>query len=176
MVLVSTRGYIMDIWAGYGGSGKCNDTSLWKDILKKDQSFRDFCDKNDIGFVVDRGFGVAKDGEGTGKELGLKMFAPRMGKKLSEEDANYSRFVTKIRNVVERINKVALKKWKLLGGVLNWEYIKYVDDVVKIASALWNYYHGCLDAERYDGDADDFDRMMEVGSYLMVFSYANFLI
>lgn len=162
MVLVSTRGYILDVWAGYGGSGKCNDTSMWKDIFRKDDSFREFCDRHDIGFVVDRGFGVTNDGSGTSKVVNVKMFAPRLGKKLSEEDANYTRFVTKIRQVVERINKVALKKWKLLGGVVNWEYIKYVPDAIKIASALWNCYHGCLDEEHYDGDQDDFERMMEV--------------
>ena len=162
-MLVSTRGYILDVWAGYGGSGKCNDTSMWKDIFAKDSDFRKFCERHDIGFVVDRGFGVAnEDGEGTAAELGVKMFAPKLGKKLSEEDANYSRFVTKIRQVVERINKVAIKKWKLLGGVVNWQYIKYVDDAVQIASALWNCYHGCLDGERYDGDQEDFDRMMQV--------------
>lgn len=162
MVLVSTRGYILDVWTGYGGSGKCNDTSLWKDILKKDTEFKDFCDRNDIGFVVDRGFGVANDGSGTGEELGLKMFAPRMGKKLSEEDANYSRFVTKIRQIVERINQVAIKKWRLLSAVLHWEYIKYIDELIKVASALWNCYHGCLDEERYENDNTDFTRMMEV--------------
>ena len=162
MVLVSTRGYVLDVWTGYGGSGKCNDTSLWKHILKTDKNFKKFCDENDIGFVVDRGFGVANDGSGTGDELDLKMFAPKMGKNLSEEDANYSRFVTKIRNVVERINKVAIKKWRLLGGVLHYQYIEYIDDLVKIAAALWNRFHKTLDEERYDGDAQDFDRMMQV--------------
>ena len=71
--------------------------------------------------------------------------------------------MTKIRHVVERINKLAIKKWLLLGGkVLHWEFIDDIEELVAIACALWNRYHGCLDEERYDGDEEDLKYMMKV--------------
>lgn len=153
---------MLDIWAGFGGSGKCSDARLWRKILNTDATFVDFCKRNNIGVVVDRGF---KD-----KKLGISdeipLFFPTSkgkGEKTSAADANYSRFVTKIRHVIERINKLAIKKWLLLGGkVLHYEFIDDIEDYVKIACALWNRYTGCLDTERYDGDDEDFDYMLYV--------------
>ena len=163
MVLVSTRGYILDIWAGYGGSGKCSDANLWRHILDTDPNFVAFCKKNGICVVGDRGF---QDKHGAAEDDEVPFVAPRRkGKKteVSADDSNWSRFVTKIRHIVERINKVAIKKWLLLGGkVLHYEFIDDIEDLVSIACALWNRYTGCLDDERYDEDEEDFENMIKV--------------
>lgn len=178
MVLVSTRGYILDIWAGYGGSGKCNDANLWRHILKTDPTFVHFCKENGICVVGDRGF---KDKHGDAEDDEIFFVAPKRrgkngkGKKsnVSAKDSNWSRFVTKIRHIVERINKVAIKKWLLLGGkVLHYEFIDDIEDLVSIACALWNRYTGCLDEERYDGDEEDFHYMIKV-SKVRTFSFAE---
>lgn len=173
MVLVSSRGYILNIWARFGGNGKCNDGNIWRGIiqeakeeLKKDPNAKNiltFFDEQLDAILTDRGF---RDAE----ETILTLISPKSkgkGKKQqTANDADFSRFVTKIRNVVERINKVALKKWLLLGGKpLDWRYFNKLEDLVKIASALFNCYHGPLDPQRTEWDESDLKVMLKVCTY-----------
>ena len=60
MVLCTTRGYILNIWGGYGGGGKFSDVKLWKNIISEAQredgpSILTALPKGS-GIVVDRGF------------------------------------------------------------------------------------------------------------------------
>ena len=169
-MLVSSRGYILNIWARFGGNGKCNDASIWKEIIQEAKqelksnpnadNILTFFDKELDAIVTDRGFRDAEDGI-------LRLISPRSkpkgDKQQTAKDADFSRFVTKIRNVVERINKVALKNWGLLGGKpLHWRFFNKLDDLVKIAAALFNCYHGPLDPQRTKWDQSDLDTLLKV--------------
>lgn len=64
----------------------------------------------------------------------------------SPESGTANRWVTRLRNVIERVNKVSIKCWGQLGGApLSYQYVRHVDDLVKIAAALSNCFRGCLD-------------------------------
>ena len=182
MVLVSSRGYILDVWVDFGGNGKCNDASIWNQIMSnaeaelKDDEISDdsaddisdedkhniltFFNSDEDCILVDRGF---RDAEGGRFVLISPRSKPKGDNQQSAINADYTRFVTKLRNVVERINKVALKNWDLLGGKpLHWRHFCRLGDTVKIAAALWNCYHGCLDAERSEWDESDFKVLQKV--------------
>ena len=160
----------MNIWAHYGGNGKCNDASIWNQIiqdaikdLKDDpnaENILSFFDKELDAIITDTGFRDAEDGV---LHLISPRSKPRGDKQQTADDADFSRFVTKIRNVVERINMVALKKWSLLGGKpLDWRYFHKLDSLLKIAAALFNCYHGPLDPQRSKWDESDFETLYEV--------------
>lgn len=170
MVLVSSRGYILNVWCRYGGNGKCNDAGIWNSIIDqaKEDLKHDPSAKNILSFfnhdidaiLTDRGFRDAEDGV-------LHLISPRSKPKGSNQqnakDADFARFVTKIRNVVERINKIALKNWDILGGKpLDWRYFNKLEDLVMIAAALWNGYHGPLDPYRSEWDESDLQTLLKV--------------
>ena len=160
----------MGIWARYGGNGKCNDARIWREIIakaKRDlvknpsaQNILTFFEKNLDSIVVDRGF---RDAEGDWFNFLSPQSKPKDDKQQTQGAADFSRFVTKVRNVIERINKVALKKWKILGGAsMHWRYFDRLESLVRIASALWNCFHGPLDPQRTKWDESDLDTMLKV--------------
>lgn len=188
--MCTTRGYILDINGGYGGSGKSSDENIWIDILDKARKeIEEADDDEDVHnvltffkevegtktlFVVDRGFRSAEDHipehwefkAPVGKKKVKVPAKSKRGKTKTKEEpqleasaADANRFVTKLRNIVERINKIALKRWRLLGGTLPWQYLGKLEDLVKIAAAIWNRFHALED----DGDLDmqDFDQLVD---------------
>jgi len=181
--MCTTRGYILDVWGNYGGNGACSDEAIWKDVMDKIETEEKESDESDklynvktffknvdgqkLLFVVDRGFRSAEDSNPAHWEfkapLGkrktkVKTTGGRTKTKevpqLEPEEADNNRFVTKLRNIIERINKIAIKRWKLLGETLSWQYLDKVEDLCKIAAALWNRFHsleedGEMDMEDY---------------------------
>ncbi|XP_060575344.1 uncharacterized protein LOC132732838 [Ruditapes philippinarum] len=77
------------------------------------------------------------------KELGIQAempaFMKRTEKQMTTDDANASRFVTKVRWVVEAAN-ARIKRWKYLSHVLPTNQVPYIGDYVSIICALCNKY------------------------------------
>lgn len=64
MILCTTRGYILEVWGGFGGTGKYSDEHIWEKIMKEAVSggatdsiiaFFEKLRKKELAIVVDRG-------------------------------------------------------------------------------------------------------------------------
>ncbi|XP_060552147.1 uncharacterized protein LOC132713522 [Ruditapes philippinarum] len=140
MIIVSTTGYFVSVLGPYFADSKNNDASILKHILNNNiQEIKSWIDPSDI-CVVDRGF---RDAIELMKELGIQAempaFMKRTEKQMTTDDANASRFVTKVRWVVEAAN-ARIKRWKYLSHVLPTNQVPYIGDYVSIICALCNKY------------------------------------
>lgn len=91
-------------------------------------------------FVVDRGF---RDVVEYLQSKGYLVFMPAMkgnSKQLTTEDANNSRFVTKVRWVVEAVHGILKQKYKLLDHILDNKILPKTKSYYRIASYLINRY------------------------------------
>lgn len=190
MVVCTTRGYILDVYGGYGGRTKDNsDEAIWKDIITKAEAeiqeakeneseahnivtfFRHIPNEKFI-FVVDRGFRSADEVSPdhwefkapTGKhKVTVETRSGDMKEKEAPQhealSANENRWVTILRNIVERINENALKRWAILGGVLDYRYLPIVDKLCKIAAAIWNCFQPGAFEKDGDLDVQDFNQL-----------------
>lgn len=139
MMLVSTTGYILEVFGPYLADGKNNDANILNSLLNQRRSaLLDWLWPEDL-LVLDRGF---RDSLDTLQEYNLVPKMPsllRSGSQLDTLSANESRLVTKIRWVVESVNGM-IKQWKMLGQVIPNTQIPYIGDYVRIVSALCNAY------------------------------------
>jgi hypothetical protein len=139
MILVSSTGYILEVFGPYFADGKNNDANILTSIMRFDASrLRSWLQPNDV-LVVDRGF---RDCLEMLQDLGLITKMPhflREGSQHTTSEANESRLVTKIRWVIEAVNGL-LKKWKALDHVFPNSQVPYVGDYVRIVSALCNAF------------------------------------
>lgn len=65
MILCTTRGYILQVWGNFGGTGKYSDENIWKKIMKEAVSggtsekiiefFEKLRQQSELAIVVDRG-------------------------------------------------------------------------------------------------------------------------
>ena len=102
----TTTGYIVDMLGPFEGTE--NDASIMKRALENSSGLGGFLQAGDFCFV-DRGFRDA--------ERGLVVRMPALkGKRnqLTVEEANASRYVTKIRWVVEAVHGIIKQKYKIL--------------------------------------------------------------
>jgi len=139
MMIVSTTGYILDVFGPYFADGKNNDANILNSLMKKRGSLLlEWLWPEDV-MVVDRGF---RDSITTLEEYGLIPKMPHfleIGKQHNTMSANESRIVTKIRWIVESVNGL-IKTWKMLANVFPNTQIPYIGDYVRIVSALCNAY------------------------------------
>ncbi|CAF1540494.1 unnamed protein product [Didymodactylos carnosus] len=139
MVIVTTTGYIVSVFGPYLSDNKNNDTAIAKDILLKNkEDILHWADEKDI-MVVDRGF---PDSAGVMQSLGFDVAMPEFldgRRRFDTTNANRSRFVTKIRWVVECVNG-KLKHFNLLSKTLQNSTMSQVRDYLRIACALINAY------------------------------------
>ena len=90
--------------------------------------------------VVDRGF---RDSVNVMQSLGLDVAMPSFldGKRqLSAEQANQSRCITKVRWVVEAVNR-RIKQFKYFANTVQNSSLIYLETDLSIACALINRYH-----------------------------------
>ena len=104
-VIISTDGYIIDVMGPYLSNGKTNDSSIIKRIITSNSgNIMDYLKEDDV-LIVDRGF---RDATPFLNELGFKTqmspFLQKYDKHHSTTEANMTRFVTKVRWVVEAAN------------------------------------------------------------------------
>lgn len=97
MVIVTTSGYILDIFGPYLADGKNNDANILTAIMQAQQSrLKCWLKPGDV-FIVDRGFRDCLD---TLQEMGFETEMPAFlakGNQHSTQEANESRLVTAVR-------------------------------------------------------------------------------
>lgn len=139
-MLVTTSGYILDVFGPYLADSKKNDANILTHVLKKDaHNIKEWLKPNDV-MIVDRGFRVCLE---LLEEMGLVHEMPRFLNKqqqFSTEDANKTRLVTKVRWVVEAVNG-QLKNWRAFDKVIPNTQIPYIGDYVRIVCAMLNAFH-----------------------------------
>lgn len=139
MLITTTTGYIVEAYGPYLSDSSNNDASMQKDILIKNKGgILDWIAEHDI-VVVDRGF---RDSTGMMKALGLDVCMPDFlngRRRFDALEANRSRFISKIRWVVESANG-RVKHFKWLNQTIQNSTIPQVREYLQIACALVNAY------------------------------------
>ena len=140
MLITTTTGYILVVYGPYLSDSSNNDAAIQKDILAKNKDgILNWMAEHDI-VVVDRGF---RDSTGMMKALGLDVCMPDFLNGRSRFDtleANRSRFISKVRWVVESANG-RIKHFKRFNQTIQNSTIPQVRDYLQIACALINAYH-----------------------------------
>jgi hypothetical protein len=127
-----------------------NDATILSEILENDEHLRNLLKKDDV-FILDRGFRDVID------ELEKKQYAAHMPAlleknqdQLTTSQANQSRFVTKVRYVVEKLNAHLKRSFKALRDVQN-KTLPHILKDYRIAGALINKYFSRLISDTEDG-------------------------
>ncbi|CAF4655771.1 unnamed protein product [Rotaria sp. Silwood2] len=144
MMIVSTDGYIISAIGPYMADYKNNDASMPKHImLNNREGVTDWLEPHDV-LIVDRGF---RDCLPRLSRLGYETYMPAFLKKaekqLTTTEANLTRFVTKIRWVVESANG-RIKTWRFFDHVVPNSMLPIVGDLFSIICALINAYRPLL--------------------------------
>lgn len=144
--ICTTNGYIVDMMGPF--EANINDAQILGTILKDENGLITLLHGNDI-FVLDRGF---RDVLEELNELGFEVLMPALkGKRnqLTTKESNESRFVTKIRWVVESVHGILKQKYKLLDRKFDNKMLPKTKSYVRIASFLQNEF-----GKRLDSDAE----------------------
>ena len=108
-------------------------------MYKNKENIVQWLQKGDI-LVVDRGFRDALDYlHLMGYQTYMPSFLTKGSKQFSTETANQTRFVTKVRWVIESANG-RIKQWRIFDKVLPNSFLKIAGDLVAIVCALQNCY------------------------------------
>ncbi|CAF1229077.1 unnamed protein product [Didymodactylos carnosus] len=139
MVIVSTTGYILTVLGPYLSDFHNNDASILKTIMltNVDDILR-WVGENGI-VVVDRGF---RDSVGVLEALGLNVAMPSFlngRRQFDTLEANETRFITKIRWVVESVND-RLKHSKYFNQTIQNSTIPTLQEYLHIVCALINRF------------------------------------
>ncbi|CAF2730047.1 unnamed protein product [Rotaria sp. Silwood2] len=139
MLITTTTGYILAAYGPYLSDSSNNDASIQKDILVNNKDgILNWIDEHDI-VVVDRGF---RDSTGMMRALGLDVCMPDFlngRRRFDALEANRSRFISKIRWVVESANG-RVKHFRWFSQTIQNSTIPQVRDYLQIACALINAY------------------------------------
>ena len=141
MLVVASDGYIITVIGPYLADGKNNDTKITKHAFGNNvENIKNWFQADDV-MVVDRGY---RDCLEFLAELGIKTemphFLPKGQKQHATREGNESRYVTKVRWVIESANG-RIKQWKTLSNRLQNVLIPSVRDFVRIVCALCNAFH-----------------------------------
>ena len=139
-------GFVVDVLGPF--EANMNDAEILKELLSKNKDLTALLQRNDV-FVLDRGF---RDVVQHLKDAGYQVLMPSLeGKKnqLSREEANHSRFVTKIRWAVEAVHGVVGQKYKLLHHQFDNKALYNAKWYCQIACFLNNFF-----GKRFHSDVD----------------------
>ena len=140
-VICATDGYIIDVYGPY--IAKDNDATILRELMCKNKELRELHKPKDL-MILDRGFRDVVRELKSDYELDVKMpiCVPNSRKdgRLTTLEANMSRFVTKIRYIIEVINGVFKNSFKALDSIIN-KRIKNIINDYRIAAALINAFH-----------------------------------
>ena len=139
--MVTTTGYILTIFGPFFSNFQNNDASILKHIMLNNyEDILNWTNEGDI-MLLDRGF---RDSLGVLKALGIDVAMPsfldRNKRQLDVYDANRSRFVTKLRWIVESVN-ARLKRFKWFSQTIQNSSLPSVPDFIAIIAALSNCFH-----------------------------------
>ena len=144
MLVFASDGYIITVIGPYLADGKNNDAQITKHAFGNNvENIKNWFQADDV-MVVDRGYRDCLDFLA---ELGIKTemphFLPKGQKQHTTREGNESRYVTKVRWVIESANG-RIKQWKALSNRLQNVLIPSVRDFVRIFCALCNAFRPLL--------------------------------
>ena len=116
-----------------------NDAEILRSVIEDPTGLYKFLKHGDI-FVLDRGFRDVKDAL---EKKGFTVLMPALKgnrKQLSTEESNESRFVTKVRWVVEAVHGVLKQKYRLLDHKIDNKLIPKIGSYFRIASFINNTF------------------------------------
>jgi hypothetical protein len=158
MVMVTTTGYIVTIFGPFYSDSKNNDASILKHVMLNNyEDILRWINEDDI-LLLDRGF---RDSLGVLKTLGINVAMPSFldqnQRQFDVNNANRSRFVTKLRWVVECVN-ARLKRFKWFSQTIPNSSLPSLPDYTAIVAALCNCFH--IPMVVASADHDDIIRRM----------------
>lgn len=151
--ICTTDGYIVDMLGPYPANE--NDATILKNVLEDPNGLIRFLKEGDI-FVLDRGF---RDVKSYIEEKNFKVLMPALKgkrKQLITEESNQSRFVTKIRWVIECDHGMIKQKYRLIDQKIDNKLLPKVGVYFRIASFLNNMF-----GKRLESDVETFDEILE---------------
>lgn len=150
MVCVAPDGFIIDIFAPFKASD--NDATILRTILRDRPEVNRVLQPSDI-LIVDRGF---RDSTRTLESLGLNVKMPssanKIGGQLTNEQANDSRLVTKLRWVVEARNGHLKTIWPFFAKQWTTHELLHLEEDVRIAAHLINMFFATLIPDKESGE------------------------
>lgn len=133
----TTDGFVIDTYGPYVGT--MNDAEIMKVVLSDPHGLRILLKEGDV-FIVDRGF---RDIKQYLESEGFIVLMPALKgkrKQLTTAEANESRFVTKLRWVVEAVHGIIGSKFKLLHNQLDNKLLPVAKTYCRIAGLLVNLF------------------------------------
>ena len=140
VLVVTTTGYIVSCLGPYFADYKNNDAAITKHIIYNNkENIAQWLQKGDT-LVIDRGFRDALDYlHKHNYQTFMPAFLNKNSKQFSTRTGNETRFVMKIRWIIESVNG-RIKQWRIFDKVLPNSLLKTVGDLVGIVCALQNAY------------------------------------
>lgn len=144
MIAIAADGYILGVFGPF--EAKQNDASIMNKIIEKHEKDFDRILKGNDVFIVDRGF---RDAEMLQKKYKVAMPAcvPPKQPQMTTEQANKTRFVTKVRYKIEVVNGI-LKQNNLLANTRFNSMIDSAIDDWKIAAAIYNEFFTPIESDK----------------------------
>ena len=133
--ICTTDGYVVDMLGPYPANP--NDAEILRTLLQDSNGLRKLVRENDI-MVLDRGFRDVRN-ELESKNIKVLMLALK-GKQLTTKQSNFSRYVTKIRWVVEAVHGILKQKYRLLHQKLDNKLVPHIGMYFRIASYIYNRF------------------------------------
>ena len=155
--ICTTTGYVIDMLGPF--TANLNDAKIMKDCVEDSSGLGGFLEAGDVCFV-DRGF---RDVKPFLESKGYTVYMPSLKtqKQLTTEEANYSRFVTKVRWAVEAVHGIIKQKYRILDHRIDNDLLPKIRVLTRIACYLNNTY-----GRRLRSDQDMFGevsgRMLEM--------------
>ncbi|CAF1406797.1 unnamed protein product [Didymodactylos carnosus] len=136
MMIVSSDGYIISVMGPYLADGRNNDAEITKNIIYNNkQGFTDWLHPEDL-VIVDRGFRYCiSDLEKFGYKPKMPCFLKKDQSQFTTNKANQTRFITKIRWVIESANG-RVKKWQFFNKIIPNGMIEKTGDHFQIVCAM----------------------------------------
>lgn len=135
--ICTSNGYVIDVPGPFNGNQ--NDAQILKHVLADSNGISTILKPGDV-FILDRGF---RDVVEFLETEGYVVLMPSLkGKKnqLTTEESNYSRYVTKLRWVVESIHGILGQKYRLLHNQFRNTMLPSAGTFCKIANLLQNLF------------------------------------
>ena len=138
MMIVASDGYIISSIRSFLVDRKNNNAEITKNtIYNNKEDITDWLRSEDV-IIVDRGFrDCVKDLENLGYKIKMPCFLKKGQSQFSKNEAHQTRFITKIRWVVESANG-RVKQWQFFNKTIPNSMIEKIGDYFQIVCAIIN--------------------------------------
>lgn len=140
MMIVASDGYIISAIGPFLADRTNNDAEITKNIIYNNkEGITDWLRREDL-IIVDRGFrDCIKDLEKFGYKVRMPNFLKKGQSQFSTSEAHQTRFITKIRWVVESAND-RVKQWQFFNKIIPNSMTEKIGDYFQIVCAIINCY------------------------------------